>query len=156
MNLAQNNLTPMPDNRYSSSVIKKSAGSRHDKLVAATRKWVAQSFFEPVLKQARENPFHKNRLSGGKGADTMASLQDEFLAGEMASGFDRHTNNFSAHSTGKSGNKLVDSIVSRIEAKSAYGKQSQFSPARMEHEGADRSKPNPSGTQLMTNGSIHV
>jgi hypothetical protein len=156
MNLAQNNMTPMPNNHLSSRLIKKSAGSRHDKLVAAARKWVAQSFFEPVLKQARENPFHKNRLSGGKGADTMASLQDEFLAGEMASGFSRNTNNFSAHTTGKSGNKLVDSIVNRIEAKSAYAKQSQFSPRNMEREGADRSKPNPSGTKSMTSGSIHV
>jgi hypothetical protein len=155
MDLTHNNSAAMPDNHISSALMKTSNASHHDKLVAAARKWVAQSFFEPVLKAARENPFHKNRLSGGKGAETMGSLQDEFLAGEMASGLHTRNTAVGAHSASKTGNKLVDSLVKRLEANSAYAKQ-KHSPLQMEREGADRVKPDAASIKLMANGGAHV
>ena len=83
------------------------AKSHHDKLVQQTRKWVGLSFFQPILKQMRESPFRSKLLDGGRGGQAFSALYDQQLAQHMTRG---------------TGNKLVNAIVRRIEAKSAYAK----------------------------------
>lgn len=96
--------------------------SRHDALVEQTRKWVAQSFFGPILKQMREDPFHSDLLDGGRGGQAFYALYDQELTNHMVRG---------------AGDKLVNAIVRRIEAKNAYAKQHR-SKINQEREGADR------------------
>jgi Rod binding domain-containing protein len=96
--------------------------SKHDQLIQQTRKWVAIAFFEPMLKQMRQSPFHSKLLDGGEGGEAFASMYDERLSEKMSS---------SASDT------LVNSIVRKIEAKKAYEKQSK-NGVRTEGEGADR------------------
>jgi len=83
------------------------AKSHHDKLVQQTRKWVGLSFFQPILKQMRQSPFRSKLLDGGRGGQAFSALYDQQLA---------------QHMTGGTGNKLVNSIVRRIEAKAAYAR----------------------------------
>jgi Rod binding domain-containing protein len=59
--------------------------SKHEKLVQQTRKWVATSFFEPMLKQMRESPFHSNLFEGGEAGKAFESMYDERLSEKMAS-----------------------------------------------------------------------
>jgi Rod binding domain-containing protein len=86
--------------------------SRHDKLVQQTRKWVALSFFEPILKQMRDSPLHSNLLDGGSGGKAFASMYDERLAERMAS---------------DASDSLVKSIVRRIEGSNAYARHARDS-----------------------------
>lgn len=81
--------------------------NQHDKVVQQTQKWVAQTFFGTLLKQARQSPFHSEKFEGGRGGEAFGSLYDQHLADHMARG---------------SGKKLVDAIARKIEAKKAYGK----------------------------------
>ena len=96
--------------------------SQHDKLVQQTRKWVAMAFFEPMLKQMRDSPFHSTLLDGGEAGKAFGAMYDERLAERMAS---------SASDT------LVSSIVNRIEARRSHPSRSK-SGLRAEREGADR------------------
>jgi Rod binding domain-containing protein len=86
--------------------------SRHEKLVQETRKWVALSFFEPILKQMRDSPFRSNLLDGGSGGKAFESLYDQRLAERMAS---------------DASDSLVKSIVRRIEGSQAYARQARAS-----------------------------
>jgi Rod binding domain-containing protein len=101
--------------------------TRHEKLVEQTRKWVATSFFEPMLKQMRQSPFHSNLFDGGEGGQAFESMYDERLAERMAT---------SATDT------LVHSIVRKIEGAQAYARQSGAikNAVDSEREGADRVK----------------
>jgi Rod binding domain-containing protein len=96
--------------------------SQHDKLVQQTRKWVAMAFFEPMLKQMRDSPFHSTLLDGGEAGKAFGTMYDERLAERMAS---------SASDT------LVQSIVKRIEAKRSNPGRAHGG-LNAEREGADR------------------
>ena len=82
--------------------------SQHDQLVDKTRTWVAQTFYGEMLKQMRNSPFKSELFNGGQGGETFAALQDQQLAERMTRG---------------AGSKLVNAIVRRIEARSAYAAQ---------------------------------
>src|SRR3982751_3186757 len=84
--------------------------SDHDKLVHKTQVWVAQTFFGTLLKQMHESPFKSDLFNGGRGGEAFGSLYDQKLAERMASGV---------------GNKLVHSIVRKLEAAKAYRKTSK-------------------------------
>jgi len=107
--------------------------THHEKLVQQTRKWVAMSFFEPMLKQMRESPFHSDLLDGGEGGKAFASMYDERLSERMAS---------------DASDTLVKSIVKKIEGRQAYARQTQHE-IDSEREGADR-------TRALSNGASHV
>jgi Rod binding domain-containing protein len=83
----------------------------HDRVVKQAQKWVAQSFYGTLMKQARQSPFHSEKFEGGRGGEAFGSLFDQHLADHMARG---------------PGRKLAESIARKIEAKKAYGK----TPAR--------------------------
>lgn len=83
------------------------SASQHDQLVKQTQKWVAQTFYGTLLKQVRQSPFHSNLFEGGRGGQAFGSLYDQQMAEHMARG---------------TGQKLVNQIVRRIEAKKAYKK----------------------------------
>ena len=101
--------------------------SKHEKLVQQTRKWVATSFFEPMLKQMRQSPFHSSLFEGGEAGKAFESMYDERLSEKMAS---------------DATDTLVQSIVSKIEGGKAYARHSMLSTVRnavnSEREGADR------------------
>ena len=100
--------------------------SQHEKIVQQTRKWVALTFFEPMLEAARKDPFHSDMLDGGRGGQAFAGLYDQQLAQRMSRG---------------AGHKLVDAIVNRIEQTAAARGRDQFVKSQstdVEHEGADR------------------
>jgi Rod binding domain-containing protein len=96
--------------------------SQHDKLVQQTRKWVAMAFFEPMLKQVRESPFHSTLLDGGEAGKAFGAMYDERLAESMAS---------------NASDSLVGAIVKRIEG-SRSRPRGTFSVLNAEREGADR------------------
>ena len=77
------------------------APTEHDKLVATARKWVAQTFFGTLLKQARSSAFHSKLFEGGRGGEAFGSLYDQQMADHLARGV---------------GSKLVESIARKIEA----------------------------------------
>jgi Rod binding domain-containing protein len=85
------------------------AASEHQQLVKQTQKWVAQTFYGTLLKQVRQSPFHSKLFEGGRGGEAFGALYDQQLAEHMARG---------------TGQKLVNAIVNRIEAKRAYDKSS--------------------------------
>lgn len=82
--------------------------SQHDRIVAQTEKWVAQTFFGTLLKQMNESPFKSDLFSGGRGGQAFSSLYHQQLTDRIARG---------------AGQQLVKSIVRRIEATAAYQKQ---------------------------------
>lgn len=84
------------------------APSQHDRLVAQTEKWVAQTFFGTLLKQMNDSPFKSDLFSGGRGGEAFSSLYHQQLTDRIARG---------------AGQQLVRSIVRRIEATAAYQKQ---------------------------------
>jgi Rod binding domain-containing protein len=81
--------------------------SEHEKLVGQAQKWVAQSFYGTLLKQARESPFHSDQFEGGRGGQAFGPLFDQRIAEHMARG---------------AGHKLPEAIARKIEAKRAYAK----------------------------------
>lgn len=98
--------------------------SEHDKLVEQARTWVGQTFFGTLLKQMRESPFKSELFSGGSGGQAFSQLHDQRLAEHMARG---------------AGTKLVNAIVRRIEANTAYAKQQ--GPRSRERERAETALP---------------
>jgi Rod binding domain-containing protein len=117
-------------------------GNQHDQLVEQTRKWVGQTFFGTLLKQMSDSPFKSEMFSGGRGGEAFSSMHHQMLAERMARG---------------AGAKLVNSIVRRIEAKTAYQKQQADAPsvppapAAAESGGA-----RPRGRDANQNGRSHV
>jgi Rod binding domain-containing protein len=86
----------------------KPAPTQHERIVKQTEKWVAQTFFGTLLKQMDDSPFKSELFSGGRGGQAFSSLYHQQLADRVARG---------------AGQKLVKTIVRRIEAKQAYQKQ---------------------------------
>ena len=84
--------------------------THHDQLVKQTQKWVAQTFYGALLKQMRDSPFKVPMFDGGRGGEAFQSLYDQRLADHMARG---------------TGHKLVNAIVSKIEAGKAYGRSAR-------------------------------
>ena len=102
--------------------------TQHEKLVEQTRKWVAVSFFEPMLKQMRKARFTASSSTAARAGKAFESMYDERLAERMAS---------------DATDTLVSSIVSKIEGSKAYARQSAGAGAlknavNSEREGADR------------------
>ena len=92
---------------------------KHDpELVKQTQKWVAQTFFGTLLKQMHNSPFRSKLFEGGRGGQAFGSMYDQQMAEHMARG---------------AGQKLVNSIVRRIEAKRAYDKSSRKPQANQTH-----------------------
>jgi Rod binding domain-containing protein len=109
--LSQSDLSP-------AARLTKATPSQHDRLVGQAQKWVAQTFFGTLLKQMDESPFKSDLFSGGRGGQAFSTLYHQQLADRMARG---------------AGQKLVNSIVRRIEAKLAYQKQQQRAEPRGTH-----------------------
>ena len=93
-----------------------------------TRKWVAMSFFEPMLEQMRNSPFRSDLFDGGSAGKAFESMYDERLSEKMAS---------------DASDTLVQSIVRKIEGGKAYARQVQKTQQEIdsEREGADRTLP---------------
>jgi len=110
--------------------------SQHDKLILQTRKWVAMSFFEPMLQQMRNSPFRSDLLDGGSAGKAFESMYDERLSERMAS---------------DASDTLVKSIVRKIEGGKAYARQVRKAQQEIdsEREGADR-------TRALSTGVSHV
>jgi Rod binding domain-containing protein len=110
--------------------------SHHDKLVMQARKWVAMSFFEPMLQQMRNDPFRSDIMNGGSAGKAFESMYDERLSEKMAS---------------DASDTLVQSIVRKIEGGKAYARQMQKAQQGIdsEREGADR-------TRGLSTGASHV
>ncbi len=70
-------------------------------LVKQARVWVAQTFFGTLLEQMHDSPFKSEIFSGGRGGQAFSSLFHQHLTERMAGG--------------KSAEKLVNSIVKKIE-----------------------------------------
>ena len=83
------------------------SASKHDQVVKQAQKWVAQTFYGTLLKQVRNSPFRSKLFDGGRGGQAWGSMYDQQLADHMARG---------------GGQKLVNEIVNRIEARQAYEK----------------------------------
>lgn len=116
--------------------------SRHDKLVKQTRKWVAMTFFEPMLKQVREGPFHSNLFDGGSAGQAFGAMYDERLAERM---------------TSDASDSLVQSIVNRIEAKHGGNAGRVGQRINSEREGADRWRAmRAKGNSHLFHGDNHV
>lgn len=81
---------------------------QHEQLVRQTQKWVAQTFFGTLMKQMEQSPFKSDLFSGGRGGEAFSPLYHQQLVDRMSR---------------SAGDKLVNAIVRRIEATSAYQKQ---------------------------------
>jgi Rod binding domain-containing protein len=110
--------------------------SQHEKLIVQTRKWVAMSFFEPMLQQMRNSPFRSDLFDGGSAGKAFESMYDERLSEKMAS---------------DASDTLVQSIVRKIEGGRAYAQHVQKAQQEIdsEREGADR-------TRALSTGVSHV
>jgi hypothetical protein len=87
--------------------------SPHDRLVAQTQKWVAQTFYGTILKQMHNSPFRSDVFEGGRGGQAFGGLMDQQLAEHMAR---------------SPADKLDNSNDRRIEARAAYAKHQQGGP----------------------------
>ncbi|HSV12619.1 MAG TPA: rod-binding protein [Tepidisphaeraceae bacterium] len=96
------------DKRYSGMKPPAPVDPQHAKLVAATQKWVAQTFYGAMLKQMRNSPFKSEMFEGGRGGQAFNEMFDQHMAEHMARG---------------AGSKLVKAIVRKTEAAAAYRKQ---------------------------------
>ena len=90
--------------------------TQHDGLRKQAEIFVASAFFGTLLKQMRESPFKSELFSGGRGGQAFGSLYDQQMAERMSRG---------------AGSKLVNAIVRKIEARSAYQKQSTAAKSRI-------------------------
>jgi Rod binding domain-containing protein len=90
------------------NTVELSPDKQHDQLVEQAQKWVAQTFFGTMLKQMRNSPFKSELFSGGRGGEAFGELYDQQMAERMAKG---------------AGNKLVKSLVRKMEANAAYRRQ---------------------------------
>src|SRR3954468_3807716 len=82
--------------------------AQHEGLVRQARQWVGQTFFGVLMKQMHESPFKSNLFDGGRGGQAFSEMYDQKLIEHMSRG---------------AGNKLVNAIVRKLEAATAYGKQ---------------------------------
>ncbi|HWP41348.1 MAG TPA: rod-binding protein [Tepidisphaeraceae bacterium] len=85
--------------------------TQHDQLVRAARVWVAQTFFGQMLRQMRNSPFKSDLFEGGRGGQAFANQLDQRLAERMAGS--------------KAADRIVNSIVRRIEGRSRIQRRSE-------------------------------
>ena len=72
------------------------------------RQLVSQTFFGTMLKQMRDSPFKSDLFEGGRGGQAFSGLFDQKLIDQMSRG---------------AGNKLVNAVVRKFDAKKAYAGQ---------------------------------
>lgn len=77
---------------------------QHERLTVEARRWVAMTFYGQMLKLARQSPFKSDLFSGGRGGEAFGGLLDGKLA---------------EHMSRAAGEKLVKSLVKRMEARAA-------------------------------------
>jgi Rod binding domain-containing protein len=82
------------------SAISAAAAKKHAELVRQTQKWVAQAFYGTLFRQMQQDPFKSKLFDGGHGGEMFTEMLDQNLSERMARG---------------APNKLVNSIVSKIE-----------------------------------------
>ena len=98
----------------------------HARLTEQAQKWVAQTFFGTLMKQMHDSPFKSQLFEGGRGGEAFSSLYDQKLIEHMSRGV---------------GNKLVNSIVKKIEAGAAYQKQKRSDTVQpIDQKGAAQSE----------------
>ena len=90
----------------------------HDELVTQTQKWVAQTFYGTLLRQMRKSPWKDEKFSGGRGGEVFGEMLDQKLADHMSR---------------SSGDKLVNSLVRKMEGARAYAEH-----AKAEKQGKTR------------------
>jgi Rod binding domain-containing protein len=95
--------------------------AQHQALVRQAQQWVGQTFFGELMKQMHQSPFKSDLFDGGRGGQAFSEMYDQKLIEHMSRG---------------AGNKLVNAIVRKLEAATAYGKQQQR-PASRPLEGAE-------------------
>jgi len=88
--------------------VPKAAQSAHQKIEKQAQKLVADTFYGTLMRQMHDSPFKSELFSGGRGGEAFGGLYDQQLTERMAKA---------------GGNKLVNGIVRRIEARQAYAKQ---------------------------------
>ena len=109
LDLSRTSLRPLAAGDLSpASRLTKPSPTEHDRITKQTEKWVAQTFFGTLLKQMEDSPFKSDLFSGGRGGQAFGSMYHQQLTDRIARG---------------AGQKLVKSIVRRIEATKAYQKQ---------------------------------
>jgi Rod binding domain-containing protein len=114
------------DKRYTNLAKSAPVDPHHAKLVKTAQKWVAQTFYGQMLKQMRNSPFKSKLFDGGRGGEAFNEMLDQHLADHMSRG---------------AGSKLVNSIVRKIEAASAYKKHSLSRASMMSKSRAAAAKP---------------
>ncbi len=72
------------------------------------RRFVAQAFYAPMLKQMHEGVFKSDLFSGGRGGEAFSQLFDQHLVDRIARGADP---------------KLVNTLVRKARAARAYARQ---------------------------------
>ena len=75
---------------------------------------MAQTFFGTLMKQMHESPFKSKLFDGGRGGQAFGQMYDQRLVEHMSRG---------------TGNKLVNAIVRKIEAKNARRRQGRLRAA---------------------------
>jgi Rod binding domain-containing protein len=94
--------------------------AQHQALVRQAQQWVGQTFFGVLMKQMHQSPFKSDLFDGGRGGQAFSEMYDQKLIEHMSRG---------------AGNKLVNALVRKLEAATAYGKQQP--PVTRPLEGAD-------------------
>ena len=82
-----------------------SPAEKHQQLTEQTEKWVSQTFFGTLLKQMRDSPFKSELMDGGRGGEMFGTMFDQQLADHMGR---------------SAGQKLVKTLVRKIEGANAY------------------------------------
>src|SRR4051812_47377759 len=116
--------------------LQKGQPTPHDRLTKQAQKWASQTFYETMLKQMGNSPFKSELFSGGRGGQMFNEMFDQRLADHMSRG---------------AGNKLVGSMVKRLEARAAYAKQNPLEQSKQ----APKPQPSPN-TNEFKNVRIHV
>jgi Rod binding domain-containing protein len=95
--------------------------AQHQALVRQAQQWVGQTFFGELMKQMHQSPFKSDLFDGGRGGQAFSEMYDQKLIEHMSRG---------------AGNKLVNAIVRKLEAATAYGKQQRAATRPLEGAGA--------------------
>jgi Rod binding domain-containing protein len=118
--------------------------TEQDRVEEQARKWLAQTFYGPMLKQMRESPFKSEVFSGGRGGQAFSSMLDQRLADHMS----RATSS-----------KLVKSITRRLMANKAGAKAPSAGarpPVAAAAPAASPLTPPPAAGNPFENVRIHV
>jgi Rod binding domain-containing protein len=97
----------------------------HDPLTKQAQKLVSQTFYGTLMKQARNSPFKSDMMDGGRGGEAFGEMLDQHLADHMSK---------------STGDKLVHSLVNKMQAGGAYKRHSK--------------KPSPVSLSSMVHGGL--